>query len=358
MSCFSYCSSQMSKALKRINSKARPPPSVSALLPRRQSYPDKKESELAETANKENGQNIQQFTFQELSDATMTFNAECLVNIGSFGKIYRGKLKVTEEIIHVEQLDRNGLRGHREFLKHVLMLSLLNHPNLIKLIGYCNEGHERLLVHEYLPLGSLDQHLHDRSSKQKPLDWYTRMKIALGIAKGLEYLHHKASPPVIYRNLQPSNILLDDDFNAKLSDFGLSKLGPLDRIKHVHNRVIGTFGYIAPEYGKTGILTVKADVYSFGVVLLELITGRRALDIRRQEEEEEQNLVSWIHVILKDRKKCGEIADPVLEGNFPAKGFIQALIVVAMCLQEERTARPMMSDVVNAIMFLYSTHYE
>lgn len=134
----------------------------------------------------------------------------------------------------------------------------------------------------------------DRSSKQKPLDWYTRMKIALGIAKGLEYLHHKASPPVIYRNLQPSNILLDDDFNAKLSDFGLSKLGPLDRIKHVHNRVIGTFGYIAPEYGKTGILTVKADVYSFGVVLLELITGRRALDIRRQEEEEEQNLVSWV----------------------------------------------------------------
>lgn len=132
----------------------------------------------------------------------------------------------------------------------------------------------------------------DLSSGQRPLDWFTRIKIGLGAAKGLEYLHDKANPPVIYRDLKSSNILLDREFNAKLSDFGLAKLGPVGDKTHVSSRVMGTYGYCAPEYQRTGQLTVKSDVYSFGVVLLELITGRRAIDTTRQTGE--QNLVSWV----------------------------------------------------------------
>ncbi|KAL2932900.1 Serine/threonine-protein kinase PBL27 [Bienertia sinuspersici] len=354
MSCFSSGSSQLSKALKRINSKARRPPSVPPLLPRRQSELDNKECRTTQDANKDSGPTIKQqiFTFQELADATENFNPESLVDVGSFGKVYRGQLIETEEIVVIEQLDRDGSRGHREFLRQVLMLSLLNHQNLINLIGYCTEGEERFLVNEYLPLGSLDQLLHDRPFNQEPLNWYARMKIAVGIARGLEYMHNTASPPVIYSNLKPSNILLDNNYNAKLSDFGLSKLGPFDGKKHISTTVMGTHGYIAPEYEKTGLLTVKTDVYSFGVVLLELVTGRKAVDITRRTKE--QNLVSWAHRILKEPKKFSKLADPLLEGNFPAKGFTEALAVAAMCLQEEQTARPMMSDVVTTIMYLTS----
>lgn len=135
----------------------------------------------------------------------------------------------------------------------------------------------------------------DITPDQKPLDWFTRMKIALGAAKGLEYLHDKANPPVIYRDLKSSNILLDNNFNAKLSDFGLAKLGPVGEKTHVSSRVMGTYGYCAPEYQRTGQLTVKSDVYSFGVVLLELITGRRAIDTTRPTGE--QNLVSWVSTL-------------------------------------------------------------
>jgi serine/threonine protein kinase len=132
----------------------------------------------------------------------------------------------------------------------------------------------------------------DLEPHQKPLDWLTRMKVALEAAKGLEYLHDKANPPVIYRDLKSSNILLDNDFNAKLSDFGLAKLGPTGDKSHVSSRVMGTYGYCAPEYQRTGQLTVKSDIYSFGVVLLELITGRRTIDNTRHSRE--QNLVSWV----------------------------------------------------------------
>ncbi|XP_021763440.1 probable serine/threonine-protein kinase PBL26, partial [Chenopodium quinoa] len=348
--CFFYGSSQLRKAFRRVNGKARQPPFVPSLLPRRPSQVDDKESTIIENKGSDHAIKLQDFTFQELADATENFSPEHFVDVGSFGKIYRGKLRNTGEIIVVEQLDRDGSRGHREFLSQVLVLSILNH------IGYCTKGDERFLVHEYLPLGSLDQHLHDRSSKQKPLDWYTRMKIALGIAKGLEYIHHNASLPVIYRNLKPSNILLDKNFKAKLSDFGLSKIGPTGEMKHISTRIVGTNGYIAPEYQNTGFLTMKADVYSFGVVLLELVTGRRAVDITKQTKE--QNLVSWAHQILKKPSKFTELADPVLQGNFPANGFNQALAVAAMCLQEEQTARPMMSDVITAIMYLSSDNLD
>ncbi|PQQ08051.1 hypothetical protein Pyn_01360 [Prunus yedoensis var. nudiflora] len=252
-----------------------------------------------ETVNNNNNNNniaAQTFTFRELATATKNFRQECLIGEGGFGRVYKGKLEKTGQVVAVKQLDRNGLQGNREFLVEVLMLSLLHHENLVNLIGYCADGDQRLLVYEYMSLGSLEDHLLDIPSHQKPLDWFKRMRIALGAAKGLEYLHDKANPPVIYRNLKCSNILLDADFNAKLSDFGLAKLGPVGDKTHVSNRVVGTYGYCAPEYQRTGQLTVKSDVYSFGVVLLELINGRRVTTITTRE----QNLVSWAEPVFKD----------------------------------------------------------
>uniref|UniRef100_A0A0D3D2H9 Protein kinase domain-containing protein n=1 Tax=Brassica oleracea var. oleracea TaxID=109376 RepID=A0A0D3D2H9_BRAOL len=200
--------------------------------------------------------------------------------------------------------------------------------------SHCADGDQRLLVYEYMSRGSLEDHLLDLTPDQVPLDWDTRIRIALGAAMGLEYLHDKADPPVIYRDLKAANILLDSDFNAKLSDFGLAKLGPVGDKQHVSSRVMGTYGYCAPEYQRTGQLTIKSDVYSFGVVLLELITGRRA------------------QPVFKEPSRFPELADPSLEGVFPKKALNQAVAVAAMCLEEEATVRPLMSDVVTALGFL------
>ncbi|KAL4309438.1 hypothetical protein GQ457_01G037660 [Hibiscus cannabinus] len=292
----------------------------------------------------------QTFSFRELATATKNFRRECLIGEGGFGRVYKGKLEKTGQVVAVKQLDRNGLQGNREFLIEVLMLSLLHHPNLVNLIGYCADGDQRLLVYEYMPLGSLDNHLLDIRPHRKPLDWYTRMKIALGASTGLEYLHDKASSPVIYRDLKSSNILLDEEYNARLSDFGLAKLGPVGDNTHVSSRIMGTYGYCAPEYLRTGRLTVKSDVYSFGVVLLELITGRRVIDTTRPNKE--QNLIAWAEPMFRDRSCFLRLADPLLKGDYPQKGFRQAIAVAAMCLQEEATVRPLMSDVVSALSFL------
>ncbi|OAY86055.1 Serine/threonine-protein kinase PBS1 [Ananas comosus] len=257
-------------------------------------------------------------------------------------------------IVAVKQLDQNGLQGNREFLVEVLMLSLLHHPNLVNLIGYCADGDQRLLVYEFMPFGSLEDHLHDLPPEKEGLDWNTRMKIAAGAAKGLEYLHNKANPPVIYRDFKSSNILLDKDFHPKLSDFGLAKLGPTGDKSHVSTRVMGTYGYCAPEYAMTGQLTVKSDVYSFGVVFLELITGRRAIDSTRPHGE--QNLVSWARPLFNDRKKLPKLADPRLQGRFPMRGLYQALAVASMCIQEQAASRPNIADVVTALSYLASSY--
>ncbi|KAL5983906.1 Serine/threonine-protein kinase pbl27 [Asimina triloba] len=191
---------------------------------------------------------------------------------------------------------------------------------------------------------------------KEPLDWNTRMKIAAGAAKGLEYLHDKANPPVIYRDFKSSNILLDEGYHPKLSDFGLAKLGPVGDKTHVSTRVMGTYGYCAPEYAMTGQLTLKSDVYSFGVVFLELITGRKAIDNTRTAGE--HNLVAWARPLFKDRRKFPKMADPLLQGRYPMRGLYQALAVAAMCLQEQAATRPLIGDVVTALSYLASQTYD
>ncbi|KAG6518094.1 hypothetical protein ZIOFF_021496 [Zingiber officinale] len=297
----------------------------------------------------------QTFTFRELAAATENFRQDCLLGEGGFGRVYKGRLE-TGQVVAVKQLDRNGLQGNREFLVEVLMLSLVHHDNLVNLIGYCADGDQRLLVYEFMPLGSLEDHLHDLTADKEPLDWNSRMKIAAGAAKGLEYLHDKASPPVIYRDFKSSNILLSEGYHPKLSDFGLAKLGPVGDNTHVSTRVMGTYGYCAPEYAMTGQLTVKSDVYSFGVVFLELITGRKAIDNTRPPGE--QNLVAWARPLFKDRRKFPKMADPLLQGCYPMRGLYQSLAVAAMCLQEQAATRPLIGDVVTALSYLASQNYD
>uniref|UniRef100_A0A5B6YXV5 non-specific serine/threonine protein kinase n=1 Tax=Davidia involucrata TaxID=16924 RepID=A0A5B6YXV5_DAVIN len=292
----------------------------------------------------------QSYTFRELATATKNFRQECLLGEGGFGRVYKGMLQHSGKIVAVKQLDRNGMQGNKEFLVEVLMLSLLHHPNLLNLMGYCADGDQRLLVYEYMPLGSLEDQLLDPKPDTKALDWLTRMKIASCTAQGLEYLHEKANPPIIYRDLKSSNILLDEEFNPKLSDFGLAKLGPAGTKTQVSPRVMGTYGYCAPEYERAGELTLKSDIYSFGVVLLELITGRRAFDTARPMEE--QNLVTWAQPIFRDPKRFAEMADPLLKREFSVTSLNQAIGVAAMCLQEEPSVRPLISDVVAALSFL------
>ncbi|GMH13079.1 hypothetical protein Nepgr_014920 [Nepenthes gracilis] len=290
----------------------------------------------------------QAFTFRDLAMATKNFRQECLLGEGGFGKVFKGKLKLGGQVVAVKQLDRNAMQGNKEFIVEVLMLSLLRHPNLINLIGYCADGDQRLLVYEFMPMGSLENHLF--GDKKKPLDWFTRMKIAYGAAKGLEYLHEKANPPIIYHDLKPSNVLLDENFEAKLSDFGLAKLATGGGKMQLPSRVMGTYGYSAPEYSSNGELTLKSDVYSFGVLLLELITGRRAIDTTRPNNE--QNLVIWAQPFFRDPKRFPKMADPRLYKKFPATSLNQAVAIAAMCLQEEATIRPLITDIVPVLSFV------
>ncbi|XP_020541004.1 probable serine/threonine-protein kinase PBL23 isoform X2 [Jatropha curcas] len=229
------------------------------------------------------------------------------------------------------------------------MLSMVQNPNLVKLIGYCVDGDQRILVYEFLPNGTLESHLLEVGPGKEPLDWDTRMKIAAGAARGLEFLHD-ANPPIIYRDFKASNILLDAEFNPRLSDFGLAKLGPTGGKEHVSTRVMGTYGYCAPEYQKTGQLTKMSDVYSFGVVFLEMISGRRVIDSKRPSEE--RNLIDWAEPLFKDKSKFTEMVDPLLNGDYSTKSLHQAIAIAGMCLQEEAEARPTMEDVVTALEFL------
>lgn len=296
---------------------------------------------------------LRKFTFNDLKLATRNFRPESLLGEGGFGCVFKGWIEEngtapvkpgTGLTVAVKTLNHDGLQGHKEWLAEVNFLGDLVHPNLVKLIGYCIEDDQRLLVYEFMPRGSLENHLFRRSL---PLPWSIRMKIALGAAKGLAFLHEEAERPVIYRDFKTSNILLDADYNAKLSDFGLAKDGPEGDKTHVSTRVMGTYGYAAPEYVMTGHLTSRSDVYSFGVVLLEMLTGRRSMDKNRPNGE--HNLVEWARPHLGERRRFYRLIDPRLEGHFSIKGAQKAAQLAAHCLSRDPKARPLMSEVVEAL---------
>ncbi|KAJ4751109.1 Kinase superfamily protein [Rhynchospora pubera] len=295
----------------------------------------------------ENSPLPKQFSYQELVVATNNFRD--VIGEGGFGIAYKGFLERTEQDVAVKQLKSNlkGEQGNKEFNDEVMFLGRLCHPNLINLVGSCADGEHRLIVYEFMPLGSLTVHLFDLKQGQQSLDWFTRMRIAVGVAQGLEYLHEKVNPPVIFRDLKPSNILLDENFNPKLSDFGLARLGPEGDETHVSTRVRGTYGYHAPEYFATGRLKVKSDVYTFGVVLLELISGKRATDLLRLAND--TNLVTWGRQIFRDKSRHPPLLDALIKDNISPECFSRAFVVAQVCLSEDVSARPRMADVVAAL---------
>ncbi|XWS17575.1 hypothetical protein CRYUN_Cryun33cG0078900 [Craigia yunnanensis] len=296
------------------------------------------------------GSNLHVFTLAELRLITHNFARCNLLGEGGFGPVYKGFVDVKlrhglkAQPVAVKALDLDGRQGHKEWLAEIIFLGQLRHPQLVMLIGYCYEEENRLLVYEYMPRGSLENQLFRRYSAALP--WSTRMKIALGAAKGLAFLH-EADKPVIYRDFKSSNILLDSDYNCKLSDFGLAKDGPEGEETHVTTRVIGTQGYAAPEYIMTGHLTTMSDVYSFGVVLLELLTGKRSMDNTRPSRE--QSLVEWARPLLRDPKKLDRLIDPRLEGQFSNKGAQKVAALAYKSLSHHPKRRPTMGDVVKIL---------
>ncbi|KAE9603497.1 putative protein kinase RLK-Pelle-RLCK-VIIa-1 family [Lupinus albus] len=353
MSCFS-CLSSRRKDVSRVQiGNLSPSDSSSGIGGVNVAY-----AEVEKKKGETNGKNVKNssgvavnFGFMELAEATGGFEETNMIGEGGFGKVYKGFLS-NGEVVAIKQLSHDGHQGFQEFLTEVLMLSLLHHPNLVKLIGSCTDGDQRLLVYEYMPMGSLEDHLFDLNRGEEPLSWSVRMKIAARSARGLEHLHCKADPPVIHRDLKSANILLDNEFNPKLSDFGLAKVGPDGDKSHVSTRVMGTYGYCAPEYAMSGKLTLKSDIYSFGVVLLELITGRRAIDESKRPGE--QNLITWCRPFFSDQRKLIQIVDPLLRGNFPVRCLHQAVAITTMCLQEQPKVRPHISDIAVALEYLAS----
>ncbi|KAK1265229.1 putative receptor-like protein kinase [Acorus gramineus] len=264
---------------------------------------------------------LRKFAFNDLKSATRNFRPESLLGEGGFGCVFKG------------WIEENGTAPVKPGTGLTVAVKTLNHDGL--------QGHKEWLV--YIR-GSLENHLFRRSL---PLPWNIRMRIALGAAKGLAFLHEEAERPVIYRDFKTSNILLDAEYNAKLSDFGLAKDGPEGDKTHVSTRVMGTYGYAAPEYVMTGHLTSRSDVYSFGVVLLEMLSGRRSMDKNRPNGE--HNLVEWARPYLVERRRFYRLIDPRLEGHFSIKGAQKAAQLAQHCLSRDPKARPLMSEVVESL---------
>ncbi|KAF0901781.1 hypothetical protein E2562_006245 [Oryza meyeriana var. granulata] len=285
----------------------------------------------------------------EMKEITKNFSSDALIGEGSYARVFFGVLRDGKKSA-VKKLD-SSKQPDQEFLVQVSAVSRLKHENVIQLIGYCAEGSIRVLAYEYATRGSLHDILHGKKGVKgaqpgPALSWVQRVRIALSAAKGLEFLHEKAEPRVVHRDIKSSNIMLFENDVAKIGDFDVSNQAP-DMAARLHStRVLGTFGYHAPEYAMTGQLSTKSDVYSFGVVLLELLTGRKPVDHTLPRGQ--QSLVTWATPRLSE-DKVKQCVDPRLEGEYPPKAVAKMAAVAALCVQYEADFRPNMSIVVKAL---------
>ncbi|XP_052167814.1 PTI1-like tyrosine-protein kinase 3 isoform X1 [Oryza glaberrima] len=294
---------------------------------------------------------VPELSFDELKEKTDNFGSKALVGEGSYGRVYYATLDNGKQVA-VKKLDASTEpEVDNDFLTQVSIVSRLRHENFVEMLGYCVEGNQRLVAYEFATMGSLHDILHGRkgvpgAQPGPALDWMQRVRIAIDAAKGLEYLHEKVQPSIVHRDIRSSNVLLFEDYKAKIADFNPSNQSP-DMAARLHStRVLGTFGYHAPEYAMTGQLTQKSDVYSFGVVLLELLTGRKPVDHTMPRGQ--QSLVTWATPRLTEDtvKQC---VDPRLKGEYPPKGVAKLAAVAALCVQYESEFRPSMSIVVKAL---------
>ncbi|XP_048531860.1 probable serine/threonine-protein kinase At1g01540 isoform X1 [Triticum urartu] len=307
------------------------------------------------------------YTRRELEEATDGFAAQNVLGEGGYGVVYKGVLR-DSTLVAIKNLHNNRGQAEKDFKVEVATIGRVRHKNLVSLLGYCSEGACRMLVYEYMENSNLDKWLHHEEGEISQLNWDTRMHILLGTAKGLAYLHEGLEPKIVHRDVKSSNILLDGQWNARVSDFGLAKL-LCSEASYVTTRVMGTFGsvstrfpchrsftwpqlsnsrcrYVAPEYARTGMLNERSDVYSFGVLVMEMITGRTPVDYTRPTAE--VNLVEWLKRMVAERR-VEEVLDPTLPEAPPSKVLKRAVLAALRCVDPDGGQRPTMGHVVHML---------
>ncbi|CAH8385829.1 unnamed protein product [Eruca vesicaria subsp. sativa] len=281
------------------------------------------------------------FQFSEIEAATDKFSDSNKLGHGGFGEVYKGEL-ITGETVAIKRLSRGSTQGAEEFKNEVDVVAKLQHRNLAKLLGYCLDGEEKILVYEFVPNKSLDYFLFD-TEKSRLLDWQRRYKIIEGIARGILYLHRDSRLTIIHRDLKASNILLDADMNPKISDFGMARIFGVDQIQANTQRIVGTYGYMSPEYAIHGQYSVKSDVYSFGVLVLELITGKKNSSF--YEEDGLGDLVTYVWKLWVENSPL-ELVDEAMRGTFQTNEVIRCIHIALLCVQDDSSERPSMDNIL------------
>ncbi|XP_057822012.1 cysteine-rich receptor-like protein kinase 43 [Cryptomeria japonica] len=290
------------------------------------------------------------FNLENIKAATRSFHDDNKLGQGGFGTVYKGTMPDGKQIA-VKKLSVQSLQGKKEFLNEVKLVAKIQHRNLVNLLGCCAQGSERLLVYEFLPNKSLDKILfHPERSKE--LNWHRRLNIILGVARGLLYLHEDSQLPIIHRDIKASNILLDENLEPKISDFGLARLFRRDET-HVSTRVAGTFGYMAPEYAMLGQLSIKADVYSFGVVILEIISGKKNTNIDLSPDF--GSLLEWVWRSYMGGNIVDVIDRSIIE-SVPNDEVSRCIHVGLLCAQTNTSLRPSMTSVYAMLLNLSVTN--
>ncbi|XP_057963186.1 phytosulfokine receptor 1 [Malania oleifera] len=290
----------------------------------------------------QNKENNKQLFVDDLLNSTNNFDQANIIGCGGFGLVYKATLPDGRKVA-IKRLSGECVQMEREFQAEVEALSRAQHPNLVLLQGYCRYKNDRLLMYSYMENSSLDYWLHEKLDGASYLNWYRRLQIARGVAKGLAYLHQSCEPHILHRDIKSSNILLDQNFEAHVADFGLARLIlPYDT--HVTTDLVGTLGYIPPEYGQTPVATYKGDVYSFGVVLLELLTGKRPVDICKPKGS--RDLISWV-IQMKKENRESEVFDPFIYDKQHDKEMLRVLEIACLCLSESPKVRPSTQQLVS-----------
>ncbi|XP_077230275.1 putative serine/threonine-protein kinase At1g01540 [Tasmannia lanceolata] len=284
------------------------------------------------------------YTLRDIEASTNGFADENVIGEGGYGIVYHGILEDNTQVA-VKNLLNNRGQAEKEFKVEVEAIGRVRHKNLVRLLGYCAEGAYRMLVYEYVDNGNLEQWLHGDVGPYSPLTWEIRMNIILGTAKGLTYLHEGLEPKVVHRDVKSSNILLDKQWNPKVSDFGLAKLLGSER-SYVTTRVMGTFGYVSPEYASTGMLNERSDVYSFGILVMEIISGRNPVDYSRPPGE--VNLVEWLKTMVGNQNSEG-VLDPKMPEKPSSRALKRALLVALRCVDPDAQKRPKMGHVIHML---------
>ncbi|XP_010267802.1 PREDICTED: putative receptor-like protein kinase At4g00960 isoform X1 [Nelumbo nucifera] len=282
-----------------------------------------------------------QVNFSAIKAATNNFSNDNKLGQGGFGDVYKGRLLDGREVA-VKRLSRNSGQGEVEFKNEVLLVAKLQHRNLVRLLGFCCEGQEKLLIYEFVQNASLDHFIFD-PIKRVQLDWERRYKIIGGIARGLLYLHEDSRLKIIHRDLKASNILLDEDMNPKIADFGMARLFVVDQTHACTSRIVGTYGYMAPEYIKHGHFSVKSDVFSFGVILIEIVSGERNNSFHQSEPYEDLLSYAWRNW---NEGTAMELVDPTLREGCSRQDVMRCIHIALLCVQENEADRPTMASIV------------